>query len=108
MLMGAMYRNELALEVQKLGYGVRLMHADGRFELAHITTRQIDAFSSRSQAIEAALAAQGKTREQVSAREKEIANLATRERKIEVDHKALHLIWLDKSRNLGVNYQPDL
>jgi len=106
MLMGAMYRTELALEVQKLGYQVRLTHADGRFELGHITARQIEAFSARSQAIKAALATQGKTREQASAREKEIANLATRERKTEVDHQTLHRNWLDKSRDLGINYQP--
>lgn len=108
MLMGAMYRTELALEVQKLGYGVRLTHADGRFELAHIDAKQVEAFSSRSQEIEAALATKGKTREQASAREKEVANLSTRDKKIEVDRQALHKSWQDKSREYGVNYQPDL
>jgi conjugative relaxase-like TrwC/TraI family protein len=108
MLMGAMYRTELALEVQKLGYQVRLTHNDGRFELAHISARQIEAFSTRSQAITASLAAKGKTREQATAHEKEVANLATRERKTEVDHQALHQIWQDKSRDLDVNYRPAL
>lgn len=108
MLMGAMYRTELALEVQNLGYEVRLTHADGRFELAHIDAKQIEVFSTRSQAIESALSAKGKTREQATAREKEVANLSTRDKKTEVDHQALHQHWQDKSREHGINYRPDL
>ena len=54
-LIGALYRNELAHEVQKLGYSLRVEHADGRFELAHIDRGQITAFSQRSRAIELAL-----------------------------------------------------
>lgn len=107
-LMGAMYRSELALEVQKLGYEVRITHNDGRFELSHINATQIAAFSTRSQAIESELAAHGKTREDASAREKEVANLSTREKKVEVDRSALHAAWQEKSQSLGVNYQPDL
>jgi conjugative relaxase-like TrwC/TraI family protein len=107
-LMGAMYRAELALEVQRLGYEVRLTHTDGRFELAHIDAAQIAAFSTRSQAIESALAAQGRTREDASAREKEVANLATRDKKAEVDRPALHAAWQEKSQALGVNYRPAL
>ncbi|KGS55571.1 conjugative relaxase domain protein [Burkholderia pseudomallei MSHR5613] len=34
LLLGALYRAELAREVQALGYAVRLSHPDGRFELA--------------------------------------------------------------------------
>ena len=107
-LMGALYRSELALEVQKLGYEVRLTHTDGRFELGHINAAQIAGFSTRSQAIESALSAQGKTREQASAREKEVANLSTRAQKSEVDRPALYASWQAKSQELGVNYQPDL
>lgn len=106
MLMGALYRAELALEVKKRGYAVRLTHADGRFELAHIGARQIDAFSTRSQSIESALAAKGKTREAATAREKEVANLSTRDKKAEVDRAALRQSWQDKSHALGVDYRP--
>lgn len=107
-LMGALYRTELALEAQKLGYQVRLTNNDGRFELSHINAVQIAAFSSRSQAIESALSAQGKTREQASAREKEVANLSTRAKKTEVDRPALHAGWQEKSQELGVDYRPSL
>ena len=37
MLLGALYRSELAKEVQALGYEVRITHGDGRFELAHVS-----------------------------------------------------------------------
>jgi conjugative relaxase-like TrwC/TraI family protein len=108
MLMGALYRTELALEVQKLGYEIRLTDKDGRFDLAHISPQQIDAFSTRSQAIESVLSANGKTRDQATAREKQVATLATRDKKTEVDHLTLHQSWQDKSRVHGVNYQPNV
>ncbi|HEX8988229.1 MAG TPA: MobF family relaxase [Rhodocyclaceae bacterium] len=108
MLMGALYRAELALEVQKLGYEVRQTHVDGRFELAHFDDKQIEAFSTRSQAIETALAKAGKTREDATAREKEIATLATRNAKGAVDRAALREAWQEKSRALGIDFTPAL
>jgi len=108
MLMGALYRSELALEAQKLGYEVRQTHGDGRFELAHFTDKQIEAFSTRSHAIESALAALGKTREDASAREKEMATLTTRQAKGEVDRPALRESWRDKSQVLGIDFAPRL
>lgn len=107
-LMGALYRSELALEVRKLGYEIRATHADGRFELAHVSDKQIDAFSTRSRDIEAALAREGKTREGATAREKEIATLSTREAKGEVDRAALRESWREKSQALGIDYAPRL
>ncbi|MFA7270368.1 MAG: MobF family relaxase [Sterolibacterium sp.] len=108
MLMGALYRSELALEVQKLGYEIRQTAADGRFELSYFTGKQIEAFSTRSQAIESALAAQGKTRETASAREKEVATLTTRHAKGDVDRAALRESWRDKSQALGIDFTPRL
>ena len=104
-LIGALYRAELALEVQRLGYEVRLTHTDGRFELAHMSARQIDAFSQRSQAIEEALARQGKTREQATAKEKETIALATRAQKVDVDRQQLREQWQSQSRELGLDYR---
>lgn len=105
-LMGALYRAELALEVQQLGYSVRLTHGDGRFELAHIDNAQVAAFSSRSQAINAALEKRGKTREIATAREKEFAGLATRERKQNLDRERLLETWRATSTTLGLDYTP--
>lgn len=105
-LLGALYRAELALEVQKLGYGVRLTHDDGRFELTHFSEKQIEAFSTRSQAIETALEQRGKDRHSASAREKELAGLATRERKGVHDRASLLDAWRATSEALGIDYAP--
>ena len=107
-LMGALYRNVLALEVQALGYGVRLTHGDGRFELAHLAAHEIEAFSTRSRDIEAALVKAGKTRETASAKQKEFATITTRDQKTVIDRSQLRESWHDKSRTLGIDYRPSL
>jgi len=108
MLMGAFYRAELAREVQKLGYTVRILDGNGLFELSHITETQIEAFSQRSQAIEKALEKDGKTRGTASPEEKQIITIATRPQKTEVDRKILREYWQSKSREAKIDYQPNL
>ena len=103
-LLGALYRAELAREVQTLGYAVRLTHDDGRFELANITDAQVTAFSQRSQAISAMLAKRGLDRESATAAEREIAALGSRRGKGEVDRTALWQRWTEKSLELGIDY----
>ena len=105
-LLGALYRAELALEVQALGYAIRLTHFDGRFELAHLSDNAVAAFSSRSQAIVHALAQHGKNRSTASAAEREIAALASRKAKGELDRESLRLAWREKSIGLGIDYSP--
>jgi conjugative relaxase-like TrwC/TraI family protein len=104
MLLGAYYRSELAREVQALGYGVRVTHGDGRFELAHITPEQVKAFSNRSQAIEDALQKQGLTREEASARQLQIAALQTRPAKESLDRGALHAEWRERADAVGLDF----
>lgn len=104
MLMGALYRAELAREVQKLGYEIRITHSDGRFELAHITEPQIEAFSQRSQAIEEALKKDGKTRENASSEDKQIVTIATRPQKTDVDREVLRKYWQEKSKEAQINF----
>ena len=106
-LLGAFYRAELARAVQALGFQVRRTHEDGRFELAHIKDFQVDAFSTRSRAINAALAARGRDRESASAREREIAGLSTRRSKDRsVDRAALRETWQAKAAELGISWTP--
>jgi conjugative relaxase-like TrwC/TraI family protein len=53
---GQIFRNELALEVKKLGYEIRttqLSDGSSSFELKHIPQKLIDAFSTRRKEIEA-------------------------------------------------------
>lgn len=107
-LLGAIYRAELALEVQKLGYQITATHVDGRFELSHFNQQQIDAFSTRSQSIKNALSQLGRTRDTATAKEKEMATLATRNAKGELDRRSLKENWLEKSNALGIELNPKL
>lgn len=105
MLLGALYRAELAHELQTLGYGVRLTHLDGRFELAHIDEHQVKAFSQRSAAIEAYLKTHtGLERSEASAWDKKLVAVITREKKIAVDRDYLNREWADLSVAQGINY----
>ncbi len=108
MLMGALYRAELAREVQELGYEIRVTHSDGRFELSHLSDPQLDEFSQRSQAIEAALKEKGQTRETSSLQEKQILTIATRPKKTDVDRKVLREYWEEKSLKAEISYKTPL
>ena len=59
MLLGALYRSELAGELAKLGYGIKRTHSDGRFEIASVSRHIIDSFSTRRAEIEAAMEGRG-------------------------------------------------
>ena len=59
MLLGALYRGELAQGLARLGYGIEKTHADGRFEIADVPRKVVEAFSTRRAAIEAAVAERG-------------------------------------------------
>lgn len=108
-LLGIAYRAELAKRVQKLGYGIRRTHQDGRFELAHITREQVEAFSTRSRTIDAALAAKGESRATASAEMREIAGLSTRKAKdASVRRDELRETWNAKAADLGLNWKPEL
>ena len=108
-LLGIVYRAELAKRVQELGYGIRRTHQDGRFELTHVTREQVEAFSTRSRAIDLALAAKGESRATASAEMREIAGLSTRRAKdASVRRDELHEAWNAKAAALGVNWKPEL
>ncbi|MGZ5198254.1 MAG: MobF family relaxase [Telluria sp.] len=100
----ALYKAELARELRGLGYSIRLVDDRGGFELAHIGREQIEAFSARSRIIEEALASEGKTRATATTLEKQVIALATRTRKDERDRAIIKQYWLEKSRNLGIEY----
>jgi conjugative relaxase-like TrwC/TraI family protein len=103
MLLGALYRSELAREVQALGYEVRVTHGDGRFELAHVSPAQLKAFSQRSNAIEEALQRQGLTREDASAKQLQTVALQTRQGKETLDRGALHAEWRERAHGAGLD-----
>ncbi|MGY2492762.1 MobF family relaxase [Cupriavidus sp. CP313] len=102
----ALYKAELAKGLQALGYSIRLVDDKGNFELSHISRDQIEAFSARSRVIEEALANEGKTRATATTLEKQIISLATRPRKDESDRAIVKQYWIEKSRELGIDYGP--
>ncbi|VVE85396.1 MobF family relaxase [Pandoraea sputorum] len=100
----AIYQAELAKGLQAIGYQIRVVDDKGNFELAHISREQIEAFSARGRVIEQALADEGKTRTSASALEKQVIALATRPRKDESDRQIVKEYWIEKSRELGIDY----
>ena len=58
-LIGMVYRSELAQGLAKLGYAIEKSHADGRFEIAGVPRKVVEAFSTRRAEIEAAMAERG-------------------------------------------------
>ena len=101
MLIGAMYRSELARELETLGYRVEKTHADGRFEIAGVPRATVEAFSTRRAEIEAAMEAHGLGDPSASPRLAERAALMTRSHKRDVDKDALHENWRKQAAELG-------
>ena len=96
-----MYRNELAGELVKLGYGIEKTHADGRFELAGVSRDVIEAYSTRRAEIEAAMAERGMGGTAENQRLAQRAALFTRAAKRDVDRVALRESWLGQAAALG-------
>ena len=101
MLIGAMYRTELASELERIGYRVEKTHADGRFEVAGVPRDVIEAFSSRRAEIEAAMAERGLGATAENQRAAQRAALMTRARKRDVDKTVLADIWERQAKEMG-------
>ena len=107
MLIGALYRAELARGLEELGYQVEKTHADGRFEIAGAPGRSpvarpiVEAFSTRRAEIEAAMTAQGLGDTAQDQRLAQRAALMTRAHKREVDRDALRESWQRQASELG-------
>ena len=97
---GAVYHQELAFEVQRLGYSVTIAH-DTTFEIDGVPDDVLRTFSARSAQIEAVLDARGKTRATASAAEKAVITLDTRAPKRAVDHATLAADWRAQAEALG-------
>jgi conjugative relaxase-like TrwC/TraI family protein len=94
----AVYRAELAREVQRLGYGINLTGRDGRWELDAYTREQVTAFSRRRQDIEKTLAQQGLAGAEAA------QNIAHRTRlgKDHRDQQALRAEWRSRAQVYGI------
>ena len=105
MLLGALYRSELAGELKGLGYGVEKTHADGRFEIAGVSRETIEAFSTRRAEIEAAMEARGLGTTGESPHLARRAALMTRAHKRDVDREALCGTWALRAAELDFDAQ---
>lgn len=97
MAAGAMYRAELAHQLQQLGFGIE---RDGcSFRLQGVEQRHTNAFSTRRRQILAELATNG----HASAKAAGIAALATRQAKGEVDRQTLMPLWRAQASAIGLD-----
>ena len=101
MLLGALYRSELAGELKKLGYGIERTHSDGRFEIAGVSRHIIDAYSTRRAEIEAAMEDRGLGSTAENQHLARRAALMTRAAKRDVDREALRETWARQAADLG-------
>ena len=101
MAIGAMYRAELARGLGDFGYGIEKTHPDGRFEIGGVPREAVEAFSTRRQEIEAAMAGRGlggtKDSPHLAAR----AALMTRAAKRDVDRGELARSWKRQAKAVG-------
>lgn len=101
--LGAVYRAELANELQRLGYNLR-HERDGMFELAHVDRKQLEGFSQRGAQIEARLSAAGLDRDSATSGQKQQATMQSRARKVSLEREALHNSWRAKAKSLGIEF----
>ena len=101
MLIGALYRGELAREMSSLGYGIEKTHADGRFEIAGVSRDVIESFSTRRAEIEAAMDGRGLGTPAENQRLAQRAALMTRAAKRDVDRAELREMWQRQADGLG-------
>ena len=103
MLLGALYRSELAASLTRLGYDIEKTHADGRFEIAGVSRETIEAFSTRRAEIEAAMVERGLGASADNPRLAERASLMTRAKKRDIDRGELRGVWERQAADLGLD-----
>ena len=89
---GAIYRQELAMQARELGYEI-VPGKGSTFEIAGVPEAATAALSVRTAEIDARLEERGTSREKASAAEKQVAALDTREAKVAVEHGKLVANW---------------
>ncbi|MDE0332930.1 MAG: conjugative relaxase [Nitrospinae bacterium] len=101
MLIGALYRTELARGLEGFGYRVEKTHADGRFEIAGVPREVIEAFSTRRAEIEKAMEERGLGETAGNQRAAQRVTLMTRDPKRESGKSAVMAVWEKQAKELG-------
>lgn len=97
MILGQIYRNELALECQRLGYEIE-QKEDGLFEIKGYSQQELDFFSKRSQQINDLVG------ENASSKEKERAALKTRAQKSELPFYQQKAQWEIEAESINLKH----
>jgi len=105
LFLGQVYRDTLAQELVKQGYKLRY-GKEGFFELDHFTDAQIEAFSIRSQQVEAQLHQKGLTRESATSSHKQMATLQSRAKKTTSNRDDLFKEWVNRAKELDIEFLP--
>jgi hypothetical protein len=101
LLLGQIYQNEFAKQVQEMGFGVR-HKGKGLFELANMPEDVLAFFSARHEQIEAKLPEL--RRRYPTLNENALRDLAakwTRDKKVKLSQQELHDLWQTKFKELG-------
>ena len=101
MLIGALYRTELARGLEGFGYRVEKTHADGRFEIEGVPREVIEAFSTRRAEIEKAMEERGLGKTAGNQRTAQRVTLMTRDPKREADKSTLMAAWEKQAKEVG-------
>jgi conjugative relaxase-like TrwC/TraI family protein len=95
----AVYRAELAREVQRLGYRIQVTAGNGAWELEDYNREQVMAFSQRRQDIEQRMAAQGLSGPKAA----QIVALNSRGAKRDYDEQELKADWRSRAETAGID-----
>lgn len=100
---GAVYRASLARDCERIGWDIERTQAGDHpsFELRAVSKAERDMWSSRSKQVEAELEKMGLTRATATAEQKQMAALATRKSKADIDRDNLLSTWREQSRAAG-------
>lgn len=101
MLVGQIYRNELAGELRSLGYSIRPAGRNGEFEIEGVPKDLIELFSKRSRGIRKA-ARNGKD---ATAKELERVALVTRSSKLHAKKAWLQASWIQEASEGGYSIE---
>ena len=103
MLIGAIYRNELAINLEKQGFDVRREGKDGITEIVGVSKDLVKGFSKRREEILEALKEENRS---ATAQNSAWATLATRTNKKQgIDREELREAWRNEAKTLGVSLE---
>ena len=95
----AVYRSELALAVQRLGYRINVTAGNGPWELDGYTREQVMAFSERRRQIEEKMEELGVSGPKAA----QLVTLATRQSKEQYDEHELKAEWKTRAAEYGID-----